>query len=275
MDNSRLTNEEFLKSLLETGGYTTPDSRRPARPPKASIGESFRYAATIIGLVLRCVVRFVQRRFNYDVWQRNAFRSVAFAERAGALVKIDGFDKSKFANGPVVFVMNHMSTLETMVAPALIIPFSEISIVLKESLDRIPFVGKAARSVGSIAVSRKNAREDLKTVLTEGVKRIRDGKSVLLYPQGTRQAVFDHKRFNSLGAKLAERAGVPLVPIAVRTDILQTGKLIRDFGAVDPSRPLLVSCGDPIPVEVGAREMHERSLKFIMEKLQEWGLETV
>ena len=269
---NRLTNAIFLQSLLETGGYHTPPERRPKHPGRASWWNAFRYAGTIIGIVGRSVARFLINRFGYPEWQRYAFQSIAFAERVGSEVTIEGFEKIKAYGKPVVYVMNHMSTLETMVAPALLIPFGTIAIVLKKSLDDLPFVGRASRSVGSIPVTRKNAREDLKTVLTEGCKRIADGRSVLLYPQGTRQAVFDPKRFNSLGAKLAERAGVALVPIAVRTDILQTGTLIRDFGKVDPSKPLKVSCGPIVEPALGAREMHERSLAFITETLKNWGL---
>ena len=268
----RFTNEEFIRSLLETGGYRTPPERRAKRPGRAGWWNAFRYAGTILGIIFRSVARFLIHRFGYADWQRFAFQSIAFAERVGSEVTIEGFETIKAHGKPVVYVMNHMSTLETMIAPALLIPFGNIAIVLKKSLDELPFVGRASRSVGSIAVTRKNARDDLKTVLTEGCKRIADGRSVLLYPQGTRQSVFDPKRFNSLGAKLAERAGVALVPIAVRTDILQTGKLIRDFGKVDPSKPLKVACGPILDPSLGASVMHERSLAFIMETLEHWGL---
>ena len=133
-------------------------------------------------------------------------------------------------------------------------------------------MGAAARAVGSIAVTRKNAREDLVTVLDQGALRLASGSSVLLFPQGTRQSVFEAKRFNSLGAKLAERAGVPVVPLAVKTDFLQTGKWIKDFGAVDPSKPIRFSCGPLIPTAQGAKRAHEQSIAFIEGKLNEWGM---
>lgn len=269
----RLTNQEFSKALVETGRYVTPPERRKKHPGRASWWNALRYAKTICGIVAQCTFRFFFETFTFKNWQKIAFRSVSFAERVGSVVEIDGFSVLRDRQGqPCVYVMNHMSTLETMVAPAILQLYGDTCIVLKKSLDEIPFVGKASRSVGSIAVTRKNAREDLKTVLEEGRKRIENGISVLLYPQGTRQAVFDPHKFNSLGAKLAERAGVPLVPIAVRTDILQTGKWIRDFGKVDPSKPLKVKCGPVLSPELGARTMHEQSLAFIRDTLADWGL---
>jgi 1-acyl-sn-glycerol-3-phosphate acyltransferase len=110
------------------------------------------------------------------------------------------------------------------------------------------------------------------TVLEQGAARIAGGSSVLLFPQGTRQSVFEAKRFNTLGAKLAERAKVPVVPIAVKTDFLQTGKMIKDFGLVDPSRPIRIACGPVLKPDLGAKKAHEQCVVFIEGKIREWGL---
>ena len=119
---------------------------------------------------------------------------------------------------------------------------------------------------------RQNAREDLVTVLEQGPLRIANGCSVLLFPQGTRQSIFEAKRFNSLGAKLAERAKVPVVPLAVQTDFLQNGTLIKDFGVVNPALPIRIACGPVISPEQGAKKAHEQCVAFIENKLREWGL---
>ena len=265
----------FQEALRTTGRYTTAPENRPAKPAGINGINSFRYAGTIISIVCRCAWRQLRKRFDYDAWSEICMDSVSFAERLGAEVTFEGFEQRIAYNGPVVYVSNHMSTLETMVFPITLNAFGKLAIVLKKSLTEIPFVGKAALAVGSIAVTRKNAREDLKTVLEEGAKRLAAGHSVLLFPQGTRQAVFDGKQFNSLGSKLAERAGVPVVPLAVKTDILQTGKWIKDFGQVDPSKPLRFVCGPVLPAALGARATHEQSVAFIRAKIKEWGLPLV
>jgi len=265
----------FQEALRTTGCYVTAPENRPAKPAGISAINSLRYANTIIRIVSGCALRNLLTGLTYDMWGKICMRSLTFAERLGAEVTFEGFDQRAAYDGPVVYVSNHMSTLETMLFPTMLLSFGKLAIVLKESLTKIPLVGPAALAVGSIAVTRKNAREDLKTVLEVGAKRIADGHSVLLFPQGTRQAVFDGKRFNSLGSKLAERAGVPIVPIATKTDILQTGKWIKDFGQVDPSKPLRIACGPVLPASLGARATHEQSVAFIETKLKEWGLPTV
>lgn len=268
-----MTDYKKLQEMLRTTGrYETPPENRPSRPAHVSSSSSVRYASTIISIVSRCAWTHLRGRFDTDVWAGICMSSVSFAEKMGATVTFDGFEQRAAYSGPVVYVSNHMSTLETMVYPATLTAFGKLAIIMKKSLDAIPFVGASARAVGSIAVTRKNAREDLKTVLEEGAKRLAGGSSVLLFPQGTRQAVFEAKRFNSLGAKLAERAGVPVVPLAVKTDFLQTGKWVKDFGLVDPSRPIRFACGPVLMPEQGAKKMHEQSVIFIESKIREWGM---
>lgn len=269
------TYREFQERLRTTGRYETASSRAPAAALPVSVLNSFRYAFTIIGIVARCAVKHLFRKFGYEEWAQTCMASVSFAEKLGGVMTFEGFEQRAAYDGPVVYVSNHMSTMETMVLPTTLLAFGKLAIILKKSLTDIPLVGAAACHVGCIPVTRKNAREDLKTVLEEGSKRLADGLSVLLFPQGTRQSVFDGKRFNSLGSKLAERAGVPVVPLAVKTDFLKTGKWVKDFGEVDPNTPIRFACGPVLPASLGARATHDQSVAFIKEKLREWGVPTV
>ena len=102
------------------------------------------------------------------------------------------------------------------------------------------------------------------------------GNSMLIFPQGSREKVFARKGYSSIGAKLAEKAGVPVMPIAVKTDCEPTrpdGKgWFKDFGTVDPSKDIFVSCG-PV-IRGNAREMHAASFDWIKARLDSWGLPT-
>jgi len=266
------TYKDFQKILREHGEYQTAIPQG-AKPPSVSWVNSLRYALTIIGLCSRCVVQEIFGKFDYEKWAAYTFSSVIFAEKIRGRLILEGFKERSEYDGPVVYVSNHMSTLETMVLPVTLLSFNELSIVLKDSLAKNPVIGAAFERLGCIGVTRKNARQDLQTVLKVGVDRIKSGRSVLLFPEGTRQDVFSAKKFNSLGAKLAHRAGVPVVPIAVKTDFLGTGKVIRDFGAVDPSIPIHVACGPLLSPELGDKEMHARCVAFIEERLTSWSRE--
>jgi len=268
-----MTDYRKIQEMLRTRGrYETPPENRRAKPARVSGINSVRYAFTILSIIRRCSTRYLRGKFDYDAWADICSSSISFAEKLGATVSLEGFETRAAYDGPVVYVSNHMSTLETMIYPTVLNAFGKLAIIVKKSLGDIPIVGAAHRAVGAIEVTRKNPREDLVTVLEQGAERIAGGSSVLLFPQGTRQAVFEAKRFNTLGAKLAERAKVPVVPIAVQTDFLRTGKLIKDFGPVDPSRPIRIACGPVIPPDVGAKKAHEQCVAFIGGKIREWGL---
>ena len=188
----------------------------------------------------------------------------------------DGWENRRDYQGPVVYLCNHMSTLETILLPFTLLTFGPFNVVVKASLSRLPGLKRAAEHMGLVPVGRKSPREDLMTMFSVGTERIARGDSFLIFSQGTRQRVFSRKSWSSIGAKLAEKAGVPVMPLAVKTDILPTrpdGKgWLKDFGTVDPSKEIRMRCG---PVITGsAREMHAASFDWIKAQLDEWHLPT-
>ena len=267
--NTMRTYKDFQSELRTKGAYETvhPEGTVPA---PVNIFNSLRYDMTIIRLCTKCTLQEVFGKFDYDKWAAATYASVAFAEKIGGRLKFEGFRERADFDGPVVYVSNHMSTLETMILPVTLLSFNQLSIVIKESLAKMPLVGQAFARLGCIGVTRKNPRADLQTVLNVGADRLKSGNSVLLFPEGTRQDSFDPAKFNSLGAKLAQRSGVPVVPIAIKTDFLQKGKLWRDFGMVDASRTIHIACGPLFAPELGAKETHSRCVDFIDGKLKEW-----
>ena len=158
-----------------------------------------------------------------------------------------------------------------------LLAFGPFSYVAKASLAHLPFLSKAAEHMRMVPVSRKSPREDLMTVLNVGQERIGGGDSFLIFPQGTRQEVFSRKVYSSIGAKLAEKAGCPVVPIVVDTRCQLTRekglfkKVFKDFGPFDPAHDIRVACGPVIP-NAKSKVMHEAAFDWMAAKLDSWGL---
>jgi 1-acyl-sn-glycerol-3-phosphate acyltransferase len=188
-------------------------------------------------------------------------------------IEITGMNNIKRFGGPAVFIGNHMSTLETMVLPCIIQPVKEATFIVKKSLLTMPVFGHIMRSRDPVVVGRVNPREDLKTVLEEGVKRLKAGRSVIVFPQSTRSVVFDPEEFNSLGIKLASRAGVPVVPVALKTDAWGIGKHVKEFGPVDTGEKVHFAFGEPMTVAGRGVEEHQKVVRFIQQKIEEWSKE--
>ncbi len=193
-------------------------------------------------------------------------------EKAGGKICIEGMDNLKKNESPVVFVGNHMSSHETLVPACVIHPVKRILYVMKKDLVNFPLFGAVTLAREPIIVGRENPREDLQIVLREGKQKLSEGKSIIIFPQKTRTKFFNEKEFNTLGVKLAQKNNVPVIPLAVLTDAWQNGKLIKDLGKMDMSKPTRYSFGEPINV-TNSSEAHRYVLDFIKGKLIEWGRE--
>jgi 1-acyl-sn-glycerol-3-phosphate acyltransferase len=195
---------------------------------------------------------------------------VKLLEKVGCNIEITGTENFKSINEPVVFIGNHMSTLETFILPCLIHPKKPVTFVVKKSLVEYPVFRHIMVARDPIVVSRDNPREDLKTVLNDGTEKLSKGVSVIVFPQTTRTPVFDSKQFNTIGIKLAKKAGVKVVPVALKTDAWTNGKLIKDFGKIYPERKVRFAFGKPMSITGRGDEEHEAVISFIKEHLKSW-----
>ena len=143
--------------------------------------------------------------------------------------------------------------------------------IVKDSLLTYPVFGHVMRSRNPIAVGRSNPREDLKAVMEGGKERLGNGVSLIIFPQTTRTPAFDPAEFNTLGVKLARRADVPVVPLALVTDAWGTGKRFKDFGKIDPSKAVHLAFGEPMRIEGRGEAEHEAIIEFIQGNLKAWG----
>lgn len=267
-----MTVEQIHEVLRRDGCYETPAALRPDQPRRAGFRTTWTFTWCSIGRIVASARENRRGTFDEAAWARIVYVAWREAERMGAVVTCEGFDSVNAVHGPVVYAANHMSMLETLILPVILLAHSPLSIVLKKSLLRYPVFGPPLARTRPIAVTRKNARDDLATVLREGRARLDDGRSVLLFPQATRRAVFDAAQFNSLGDKLARQAGVPLVPVALQTDFQGIGRVVKDFGRVDPARPVRFAFGPALADGAAKGGRHRQCVAFIEDRLRAWNL---
>lgn len=247
--------------------YHTPEGNKAAL---ARLSGGLVYYPVVLSVIIEGS-RLGKRGLYDDVeWTKSSLRLMRAMEAAGGRFHIEHMDAYKTLDGPCVFVGNHMSTLETFMLPCLIEPFRPMTFVIKKSLSTVPVFRHLMNARNPIVVSRTNPRQDLKIMLTEGTAHLKNGTSVVIFPQTTRSSIFDPAAFNSIGVKLAERAEVPVIPIALKTDAMPNGKLIKDFGKLDTSKDIHFAFGDPLQVRGNAREIHQEIIDFIIDKLFRW-----
>ena len=271
------TLSDFQAELRATGGYRTHDDCRALKRAKPGALTTLRYSWAVTRVFPLCAFAEPFGRLTTERWAQFCFSSVTGAERLGMNVMIEGFKDRIAYGGPVLYLCNHMSMAETILLPPVLLAFGPFSYVAKASLAHLPFLEKAAEHMRMVPISRVSPREDLMNILKTGTERISGGDSFLIFPQGTRCEVFSRKRYSSIGAKLAERAGCPVVPIVVDTRCQPTRKtgllrkVLKDFGPVDTSKDIRVACGPVIPCGK-SKELHEAAFDWMAQKLESWGL---
>ena len=228
------------------------------------------FYSKILGIIYRASSLAKKGRYDDRCWIESSLTSIRAMESVGGRFDVQGLDAIRRLRSPAVFIGNHMSILETFVLPCLIQPIRDVTFVVKESLISYPLFGHVMRNRNPVVVGRENPREDLKTVLEGGQKRLEAGVSVVIFPQTTRSAEFDPGRFNSLGVKLARRCQAPAVPFALKTDAWGLGKRIKDFGPIRPEKTVHIRFGEPLMVLGSGRDEHSRVVEFIQNNLAEW-----
>ena len=245
---------------------------RPARTAVVpSLFPSLWFYAGFLAIVWRAARLVKQGGYGTTAWQASSIDVLRRLEQAGIRVKVSGLDQVQTAPWPVVFIDNHLSVMETVLLPSLLLPYGPITYVIKQSLLEVPVFKHVMKSCSPIAVTRTNPRNDLKTVLEEGGKRLDEGISVIIFPQTTR-AAFQPEQFSSIGVKLARKAGVPIVPIALVTDAWGNGRWLKDFGRIQPERPVRFAFGQPMTVAGKGTEEHQEVISFIAQHLEQWRL---
>lgn len=227
-------------------------------------------------LHLFCIIyrasRFAKKgRYDGSDWMESSYEVMQQLEKIGIRIEISGIENLVAAEGPVVIIGNHMSMMETLLLPVMIQPIKPVTFVVKESLLAYPVFKYVMRSRNPITVTRTNPRQDLKTVLKEGLGKLQNGMSIIVFPQTTRSHAFDAKQMSSIGVKLAKNAGVPIVPLALKTDCWQNGKKFKDFGRLNPNKKAHYAFGPALKVADKGEAEHAAINAFITGKLQQWG----
>ncbi len=113
---------------------------------------------------------------------------------------------------PVVFVSNHVSAIDIPILFAAL-PRS-FRIVYKSSLVYVPVMGLFLAAARNVAIDRSRAFS-AKRSLAAAARRIRNGVSVALFPEGTRSGDAPMGSFKRGSFKLAQEAGAPVVPVSL------------------------------------------------------------
>ena len=249
--------------------YNTPSTRKRLFLDKLFLNSRYYFYLRYFAILLDARKKVKQGVFDINEYCNVSDYTFKLLEDCGGKLNLRGLENVNKVDGPVVYIGNHMSILETFILPGLIIPFREVSFIAKQSLIDHKFFGGIMKATNPIAVTRTDPKKDYKTVISEGKKLLESGRSIIVFPQSTR-GKFVKEEFGSIGNKLAQRANVPIVPVALKTDFWGNGKKLKDFGKIHRNREIHFEFGEPLGTDVNIKQRHLTIISFIEEKLKEW-----
>ena len=155
----------------------------------------------------------------------------------GVRWEVDG--RENIPDTPCVVLCKHQSTWETYFLAMLFYPAVYVA---KRSLVRIPIFGWALWVLKFILIDRKSGRSAIAQMVEQARDRLARGRWVIIFPEGTRQAVDATPDYRIGGAIVAARTGYPVLPVATNS-----GECWPRLGFVKHPGTITVSVLPPIP----------------------------
>jgi 1-acyl-sn-glycerol-3-phosphate acyltransferase len=161
---------------------------------------------------------------------------------AGARVRVEGAERIP-TEGPVVYVANHQGALDIPIMMGFLpgVP----AFVAKRELFRIPILGFWMRTLGCVGLDRDNPRA-ARDQLREAAEHVRDGRRVVIFPEGTRSRDPEGRMgpFKRGSLKLAAEAGATVVPVTLEGSRF----LLADRRPNDFEGEVRLIVGEPVAV---------------------------
>jgi len=184
--------------------------------------------------------------------------STRIVRRLGAQLEVRGRENAR--GGPFVIMSNHQSHYDV---PLLFhVLGSNLRMVAKQELFRIPVFGAAMRGAGFIAVDRADRARAIQSLAT-AKPLLESGTHLWIAPEGTRSRTGALGPFKKGGFLLAEQLGVPILPITIdgTRNILPSSGLLSS-----PGQRVVVTIHRPVPPPAGGpdpRAARERTLDAV------------
>ncbi|VAV94379.1 Acyl-CoA:1-acyl-sn-glycerol-3-phosphate acyltransferase [hydrothermal vent metagenome] len=168
----------------------------------------------IIGLALLPVLILPMRwaRSALDIWLALVF----FGVRVILGIRLEFTGQENIPAGGVLIASKHQSMLDVLVPWRL---FSFPALILKQELSWLPVFGWYVLKLKNVAIDRKAGAKALRKMLRQSAALAKQGRQILIFPEGTRVEPGQKVPYKSGVAALYLKMQVPCVPIALNTGL--------------------------------------------------------
>jgi len=176
-------------------------------------------------------------------------------------VRVEGMEHLN-GKGPYIFMSNHQGAYDIFTLLAHL-PY-QFKWLAKKELFSIPFFGWTMAAVGYISIDRGGTRDTVEA-MNEAAQKIRDGMSVVIFPEGSRSPDGSIQPFKKGGFTLAIKSKVPIVPIAISgsREIMPKDRLTVAPGEIR------MFVGHPIEIQHTSLRERESLMKKVRDTISE------
>ena len=237
-----LNPDRKLRSVARKQRWPARDFKSRGRPGAADVVRTGLIGASFFGAMAAAAPVAIMNR---SLSQAKDVSTATFGDFAVALSGIDLHvtgEENVWKERPVVFVFNHQSYMDTPILVKLV--RGGITGLAKKELQRNPVFGPVFSAAGVIFVDRFD-HEKAMQAMQPALDALEGGTSLVIAPEGHRQATPRIGPFKKGAFHLAMQAGVPIVPVAMRNPL---DAMPRGHYVVRPAR-VDVAVHAPIPTD--------------------------
>jgi 1-acyl-sn-glycerol-3-phosphate acyltransferase len=188
--------------------------------------------------VIIVVILFPERNYPLIITH---YWGKALVNCAGVTLEVQGQENLR-PGRPAIYAANHQSAFDIFVLLAILPP---VKFLAKIELFSIPLFGLALDLAGSLPVDRSNRQAAMKSI-ERAAQAVREGSSIIIFPEGTRSTTGEMLPFKKGGFVLAIKSGQPIVPVSISG---AGAVLPRGWGRIHPG-PIKVVIGRTIATDV-------------------------
>jgi 1-acyl-sn-glycerol-3-phosphate acyltransferase len=158
---------------------------------------------------------------------------------SGVKLKTSGYKENVPKDVPVLFVGNHRSYFDVVIAYTLV--DRPTGFISKQEIKRIPFLSWWMYFVKCLFLDRSSAKAGFKTIM-DAIEYVKNGISIFIYPEGTRSRNGKLLEFKAGSMRIAERSGCPIIPVSFKN----TEEIFEKHMPFIKSTEVEVKFGEPI-----------------------------
>ncbi len=215
------------------------------------------------------LVETIIRHFNKDAAEKSMLRIVQWAfwvvyHIAGVKLTVIGRERIP-DDRAVLYVGNHQSFFDVIIGYTLV--KNRTGYIAKKSFEKIPLLSWNMKFLYCLFLDRDDLKQGLKTILT-AVDYIKNGISVFIYPEGTRNRSGDETNlgeFHGGSFKVAQRTKCPIIPVSINNS---EAVFEKQFPRIKPQH-VIIEFGEPVYYQDLAKEDQKQIGEYFRVKIRD------